>query len=128
MLDERVAIRKKFRRAVTDSGTEIVRTEDKPGISNLIEILASVRGTSFEEIEREFAGARYGDFKVAVGEAVVDYLAPVRERYAELRGDPAGLEEILAQGAGRARALAAETLADVRQRMGVGPASVGPAA
>jgi tryptophanyl-tRNA synthetase len=128
VLDEPEAILKKFKRAVTDSGTEIVRAEDKPGISNLIEILAAVRGTTFEDVERDFAEARYGDFKVAVGQAVVDYLAPVRERYAALRADPAGLEEILAGGADRARALAAETLVDVRERMGVGPRSVGPSA
>jgi tryptophanyl-tRNA synthetase len=140
VLDEPAAILKKLKRAVTDSGTEIVRAADKPGISNLIEILAVVRGTSSEAIEQEFAGARYGDFKVAVGEAVVDYLAPVRERYTALRADDGVLEEILAAGADRARPLAAETLADVRQRMGVGhlprpagsspasPRSVGPAA
>jgi tryptophanyl-tRNA synthetase len=128
VLDEPAAILKKFKRAVTDSGTEIVRAEDKPGISGLIEILAAVRGTSAEAIEQEFAGARYGDFKVAVGEAVVNYLAPVRERYAALRSDPGALEEILAAGADRARALATVTLADVRERMGVGPASVGPPA
>jgi tryptophanyl-tRNA synthetase len=123
VLDEPDAIRKKFKRAVTDSGTEIVRAEDKPGISNLIEILASVRGTTFEAVEREFAGARYGDFKVAVGDAVVEHLAPVQERYTALRADEGALEEILAGGAASARALAAETLADVRERMGVGPAA-----
>ena len=128
VLDEPDAIRKKFKRAVTDSGAEIVRAEDKPGITNLIEILASVRGTTFEVIEREFAGARYGDFKVAVGDAVVEHLAPVQERYTALRVDEGALEEILAGGAERARALAADTLADVRERMGVGPASVGPRA
>jgi len=121
VLDEPDAIRKKFKRAVTDSGTEIVRAEDKPGISNLIEILASVRGTTFEEVEREFADARYGDFKVAVGDAVVEHLAPVQERYTALRADEGALEEILAGGAASARALAAVTLADVRERMGVGP-------
>ena len=128
VLDEPAAILKKFKRAVTDSGTEIVRADDKPGISGLIEILAVVSDTSPEAIEREFDGARYGDFKVAVGEAVVDYLAPVRERYAALRADDGALEGILAEGAERARALAVETLADVRTRMGVGPRSVGPAA
>ncbi len=128
VLDEPAAILKKFKRAVTDSGTEIVRGEDKPGISGLIDILAVVRSTSPETIEQEFADARYGDFKVAVGEAVVDYLAPVRERYAALRADPTALEEILAAGADRARKMAAETLADVRERMGVGRASVDPAA
>jgi tryptophanyl-tRNA synthetase len=119
VLDEPDAIMKKFKRAVTDSGTEIVRAPDKPGISNLIELLAVVRGTSADEIEREFAGSRYGDFKVAVGEAVVEYLRPVRERYTELRADEAELGRILGRGAEGARALAAETLADVRERMGV---------
>ncbi len=119
VLDEPDAIMKKFKRAVTDSGTDIVRGPDKPGISNLIELLAVIRGTSADEIEREFAGSRYGDFKVAVGEAVVEYLRPVRERYTELRGDEAELMRILAKGADSARALAAETLADVRERMGV---------
>jgi tryptophanyl-tRNA synthetase len=121
VLDEPDAIMRKFKRAVTDSGTDIVRAQDKPGISNLIELLAVIRGGSAEEIEREFADSRYGDFKVAVGETVVDYLAPVRERYHELRGDEAGLERILAAGAERARAMAAETLADARARTGVGP-------
>jgi tryptophanyl-tRNA synthetase len=128
VLDEPDAVLKKFKRAVTDSGTDIVRARDKPGISNLIELLSVVRGTSEEAIEEEFAGGRYGDFKVAVGEAVVDYLAPVRERYTELRADEAELERILGRGAERARAMAAGTLVDVRERMGVGPArSVDPA-
>jgi tryptophanyl-tRNA synthetase len=122
VLDEPDAIRKKFKRAVTDSGTEIVRREDKPGITNLIDILAVVRDTTPEAIEAEFDGARYGDFKVAVGDAVAEYLAPIRERYSELRPDEAALEERLAAGAEKARAIAAETLADVRDAMGVGPA------
>jgi tryptophanyl-tRNA synthetase len=123
VLEEPAAILKKFKGAVTDSGEEIVRADDKPGIANLIEILAVVRGVDPEEIEREFAGGRYGDFKVAVGEGVVDYLAPVRERYGELREDAAGLEAMLESGAERARAIAADTLADVRSAMGVGPAA-----
>jgi tryptophanyl-tRNA synthetase len=121
VLDEPDAIMRKFKRAVTDSGTDIVRAPDKPGISNLIELLAVIRGTSAEDVEREFADSRYGDFKVAVGEAVVDYLAPVRERYHQLRPDEAELERILASGADRARAMAQETVADVREVMGVGP-------
>ena len=115
VLDEPDAVMRKFRRAVTDSGTDIVRAPDKPGISNLIELLAVIRGIGAEEVEREFAASRYGDFKLAV-----DYLAPVRERYRELRGDEGELERILAAGAERARAMAAETLADARERMGVG--------
>jgi tryptophanyl-tRNA synthetase len=121
VLDEPEVITRKFKRAVTDSGTDIRRGEDKPGITNLIEILAAVRGTGPGDVEREFAGARYGDFKVAVAEAVVEWLAPVRERYHELRGDEGALEDTLAAGAGKARAMAAETLADVRRAMGVGP-------
>jgi tryptophanyl-tRNA synthetase len=121
VLDEPDVILRKFKRAVTDSGTDIVRAPDKPGIANLIELLAVIRDTSPEDVEREFADSRYGDFKVAVGEAVVDYLAPVRERYHELRGDEAGLEATLEAGAERARAMARETLSDVREKMGVGP-------
>jgi tryptophanyl-tRNA synthetase len=121
VLDDPDVVRKKFKRAVTDSGTDIVRAEDKPGISNLIEILAAVRGTEPEAVERDFADSRYGDFKTAVGEEVVAYLAPVRERYEELRGDEAELERILSTGREKAHAIAADTLADVRDVMGVGP-------
>jgi tryptophanyl-tRNA synthetase len=130
VLDSPDDIRRKIKRAVADSGREIVRREDKPGISNLIEIMAAARGVAPEEIEREFEGSGYGDFKTAVAEAVVDWLAPVRERYPELRADDDELEGILEAGADRARAIARETLADVRAAMGVGPArrSVGPAA
>ncbi len=73
-----------------------------------------------EQVEAEFGGAGYGDFKKAVAEAVVENLAPVRERYAELRGDEEGLEATLAQGELKAREIASDTLADVRQRMGIG--------
>jgi tryptophanyl-tRNA synthetase len=121
VLDEPDAIRKKFRRAVTDSGTEVRRGADKPGVTNLVEVLAAVRATTPEAVEADFADARYGDLKVAVGDAVVELLAPVRERYAQLRPDEAGLEAVLAAGADKARAMAAETLADVRAAMGVGP-------
>ena len=121
VLDEPDAIRRKFKRAVADSGREIVRRQDKPGISNMIEILAVARGVAPEEIEREFEGSGYGDFKTAVADAVVDWLNPVRERYQELRGDEAELERLLAAGADKARTLAAVTLADVRDVMGVGP-------
>jgi tryptophanyl-tRNA synthetase len=122
VLDEPEAIRKKLGSAVTDSGREVVRGEDKAGITNLIEVYAVIRGTTPEAVEREFADAGYGDFKKAVAEAVVEYLAPVRERYAELRPDEAALEAILAGGAEKARAIAAPTVAEVRQRMGFGSA------
>jgi tryptophanyl-tRNA synthetase len=119
--DEPDAVLKKFRSSVTDSGREVVRGPDKPGISNLIEILAAVRGVAPERIEAEFDGAGYGDFKTAVGEAVAEHLAPVRERYQALRGDKQALEQILSEGAAKARAIASGTLADVRHVMGVGP-------
>jgi tryptophanyl-tRNA synthetase len=125
LLDDPDTIRRKFKRAQTDSGREIVRAPDKPGVTNLIEILAIARGAGPEEIEREFEGSGYGDLKVAVGDAVADWLAPVRERYSELRGDEARLEEIMAQGAERARAIAAPVVADVRAAMGVGPVRSG---
>ena len=128
--EEPESIKRKFMRAVADSGREVVRREDKPGISNLIEILAVVRGVAPEEIERQFEGSGYGDFKRAVGEEVTAWLAPVRERYLELRADRDGIEDVLESGADKARAIASGTLADVRAAMGVGRAqrSVGPAA
>jgi tryptophanyl-tRNA synthetase len=122
VLDDPDTIRRKFKRAVTDSGTDVRRGDGKPGISNLIEILAVARDVGPEEVERSFEGLRYGDFKTAIGDEVAEWLAPVRERYAELRGDDAALEGILEAGADKARAIAATTLADVREAMGVGPA------
>ena len=120
VLDEPAAIRKKLGGAVTDSGREVVRAPDKPGVANLIEILAVARGVDPTEVEGEFAAAGYGDLKQAVAEAVVELLAPVRERYAELRPDEAALEATLAAGAEKARTIASRTLAEVRDRMGIG--------
>jgi tryptophanyl-tRNA synthetase len=121
VLDEPDAIVKKLRASVTDSGTEVVRAADKPGVSNLIEIVAAVNGSTPEEIESQFDGSGYGAFKQAVADAVVGYLAPVRERYHELRLDELALERVLADGAQKARAIASETLVNVRRAMGVGP-------
>jgi tryptophanyl-tRNA synthetase len=112
---------KKFRSAVTDSGKEIKRSPEKGGVTNLIDILAATRGIAPEAVEREFDGSGYGAFKQAVADSVVEYLAPVRERYDELRSDEGKLEAILEAGAAKARAIAAPTLADVREAMGVGP-------
>jgi tryptophanyl-tRNA synthetase len=122
VLDEPEAILRKFRSAVTDSGRDIVRRPEKAGISNLIEILAAVRSVAPDAIEKEFATASgYAEFKVAVGDAVATYLAPVRERFQEIRPDHRALEAILAEGAEKARAIASETVSLARQRMGVGP-------
>jgi tryptophanyl-tRNA synthetase len=130
VLDAPEDIRRKVRKAVADSGREVVRAPEKPGISNLIEIMAIARDMTPEAVEAEFDGRGYGDFKAAVAEAVVEFLAPVRERYAEIRDDEDQLEAILEAGAERARAIASGVVADVREVMGVGPArrSVGPAA
>ena len=120
VLDDEKTVRKKLMSAVTDSGSEVARCPGKAGITNLIEILAVVRGSDPAAIETEFEGSGYGDFKRAVADAVVEFLAPVRERYAELRADETELERILAAGADKARAIAAPTLAEVREAMGVG--------
>ena len=121
--DDEKAIVKKVKSAVTDSGSEVRRGPDKAGISNLIDVLSVVREMEPGQIESDFEGRGYGDFKTAVGEAVAEYLRPVRERYAELRSDEAELERVLAEGADRARAIASETLAEVRAVMGLGAPS-----
>ena len=124
VLDDPAAIEKKFKRAVTDSGSEIRRAPDKPGVTNLIEILAAVRGVEPEDVETDMANARgYGDLKAAVAEGVIEYLRPTRERYEALRADEAELEGVLAAGARKAQAISSVTVRDVRTAMGVGPPS-----
>ncbi|MGH2715399.1 MAG: tryptophan--tRNA ligase, partial [Thermoleophilaceae bacterium] len=118
--DEPDAIRRKLKRAQTDSGTQVVRAPDKPGISNLIEILAVTRGVEPEQVEREFDGQGYGTFKEAVAEALVELLGPVGERYRELRPDEEAIERALAEGAERARSIATATMAEVRRVVGIG--------
>jgi tryptophanyl-tRNA synthetase len=120
VLDDEKTIRKKVGSAVTDSGREVRAAPDKPGVTNLIDVLAVARGVGREQIEADFDGLGYGDFKQAVADGVVELLAPVRERYAELRPDEAALEAVLAAGAEKARAVAAPVLADVRAKMGFG--------
>src|SRR6201999_2152267 len=106
-------IRKKVGSAVTDSGREVRAAADKPGVTNLIDILAVARGVGRAQIEADFEGLGYGDFKKAVADGVVELLAPVRERYEEIRPDEAALEAVLAAGAEKARAVAAPVLQDV---------------
>jgi tryptophanyl-tRNA synthetase len=121
VLDEPATIVKKVKSAVTDSGSDVVRAPDKPGITNLIDILAVIRGQAPEQVESEFNGSGYGQFKQTVADAVVDYLAPARERYNELRPDEGELEKVLEMGAAKAREIASQNLVEVRQAMGVGP-------
>jgi tryptophanyl-tRNA synthetase len=118
LLDEPETIRKKFRSAVTDSGREIRRADDKPGVSNLIDILAVATARSPEEVEASYDGSGYGDLKRDVGDAVAELLGPVRERYLELRADEEELHRLLGVGAGKARAASAPTLEAMYERMG----------
>jgi tryptophanyl-tRNA synthetase len=118
MLDEPDVIRRKFKSAVTDSGREIRRADDKPGITNLIEIMSVATGEPPEEIERQFESAGYGEFKEAVGEAVVVLLAPIHERFGALRADEAELIRLLSVGAQKARTASAPTLEAMYDRMG----------
>jgi tryptophanyl-tRNA synthetase len=120
--EEPAGIIKKFKSAQTDSGNEIRCAADKPGISNLIEILAVARDCTPADIEREYAEqTMYGPFKQAVGEEVAAWLTPTRERYAEIKDDTAYIEGVLEVGAEKARAITSVVLADVREAMGVGP-------
>jgi tryptophanyl-tRNA synthetase len=119
VLDPPDAIRKKFRTAVTDSGREIrYEPGEKPGVSNLLEILSVATGTPIPELESSYDGRGYGDLKTDVGEAVVELFRPVQERYAELRGDEAELRRLLAIGAEKAREASAATLREMYERMG----------
>ena len=121
LLDEPDAIRKKFRTAVTDSGREIRRAADKPGVSNLVDILAVATGRTPDQVEQDYEGKGYGDLKGDVGEAVVELVTPVRSRYLELLADEAELRRLLGEGADRARGQAAPTLASMYERMGFVP-------
>jgi tryptophanyl-tRNA synthetase len=118
LLDEPDAIMKKFKTAVTDSGREVRRAEDKPGVSNLIDIMSVATGSTPEAIEAEYGDAGYGTFKLAVGEAVVALLEPIRRRYTDLRADEGELVRLLAHGAEKARAASAPTLERMYETMG----------
>ena len=118
LLDPPDTIRRKVRSAVTDSGRDVVRAEDKPGVTNLIEIMSVANGAAPEEIEARYDARGYGAFKEDLAEAVVALLDPIRLRYGELRGDPGELQSILAKGAGKARAIAEETLRVAYDRVG----------
>ena len=118
VLDEPDVILKKFRSAVTDSGREIRQGDDKPGITNLISILSVATGKSPGDLEVEYENAGYGQFKSDVGDAIVELLSPIRERYLELRADPAELGRLLALGAEKAAAVSQPTLETMYERMG----------
>ncbi len=121
VLDPPDVIRRKVRSAVTDSGREVVRAEDKPGVTNLIEIMAVATGASPEDVEARYDGVGYGRFKEEVAEAVVELLDPIRLRFGELRGDQGRLAAILAQGAEKAHTIAAATLERAHAAVGFVP-------
>jgi tryptophanyl-tRNA synthetase len=122
VLDPPDVIRRKLKGAVTDTGREIVRAPDKSGITNLIEIMAAVRGITPDAVETEYADADgYAAFKRDVAESVIQLLEPIQDRYAQIRPDERTLERTLREGADRAHAIASGTLAVVRNRLGLGP-------
>ena len=118
MLDDRDTIIRKFRRAVTDSETEICFREGKDGINNLMSIYSAVTEKSFEETEREFAGKGYGDFKTAVGEAVADILAPIQTEFAKISADKQYINDCMKNGAEQAYKVSRRTLQKVFKKVG----------
>ena len=118
LLDDRDTIIRKFKRAVTDSDSEIRMSDDKPGVSNLITIYSAVTDKSVAEVEREFAGRGYGEFKLAVGEAVADALAPIKQRHDEIIGDKKELERLYKEGAQKAEYIARKTYFKAMKKVG----------
>jgi tryptophanyl-tRNA synthetase len=119
MLDPPETIRKKVKSAVTDSGSDVrYDPDEKPGISNLIELLTVVTGDSIKDVEARYDGSGYGQFKGDVAEAIVELLGPIQTGYAELRSDPAELQRLLEMGAEKARASSAPTLSLMYERLG----------
>ena len=128
LLDDPRVTAKKIRSAVTDTGREVVADpEAKPGVTNLLTIHSALSGRSTAELEEHFAGRGYGDLKKELAEVVTDVLTPIRERTQELLDDPAELQRVLAQGAARAREVAARTVADVYDKVGFLPPAGTPA-
>jgi tryptophanyl-tRNA synthetase len=119
ILDDPDTIRRKIRRAVTDSGTEIVAGPEKPAITNLLDIYAAMTGKSVFDLEEQYEGKGYGDFKKDLAEVVVEGLSPIRERALELLDDPRELDELLEAGAERAQKVAHSTLQSAQAKMGL---------
>jgi len=118
ILDDPDAIRRKLKTAVTDSGSDVRRASDKPGITNLIDILSVATGDAPDEIEGRYDGSGYGQFKADVGEAVIALLEPIQERYHALRSDETELRRMLAAGAEKARSVSEPVLEQMYERMG----------
>jgi tryptophanyl-tRNA synthetase len=119
LLDEPDVVRRKIRRAKTDSGSEVVASPDKPALTNLLSIYAGLTGRAVPEIEEQYRGRGYGDFKKDLAEVVVESLTPIRERTLELLDDPRELDSILEVGAERAHEVASSTLHDAWAKLGL---------
>ncbi|MFC1597941.1 tryptophan--tRNA ligase [Patescibacteria group bacterium] len=119
-LDDADTIRKKFKKAVTDSGKEVKAGADKPALTNLLTIYSLVSGKSVEELEKEYKGKGYGDFKTDLGEAVVEFMTPIQKRMNELLEDHAGLDAVLDEGQERAKKIAHKTLREIYEMVGLG--------
>lgn len=120
LTDDPDTIREKIKRAVTDSGSEVKSGPDKPAISNLLNIFAGMTGREVADIEKEFEGKNYGEFKGALAEAIISKLEPIHKKFTELMADPDHLRQILAKGSEKIAPLAQKTLADVKQKVGLG--------
>jgi len=118
MLDPPEVIRKKVKSAVRDSGSEVRRGDDKPGVTNLVDIMTVATGETAGAIEVRYDSGGYGQFKADVAEAVIALLEPIQARYRELRDDPGELSRLLALGADKARAASSPTLDEMYERMG----------
>ena len=121
LLDSRDDIIKKFKKAVTDSEALVKYDESRPGIANLMSIYSGFTGKSFDEIEKEFEGKGYGYFKLAVGEACADALAPIQEKFNQYMSDKAFLESVMKEGAEKAASVAYRTLGKVYRKVGFYP-------
>ena len=119
LMDDPDTIIRKFKRAVTDSETEVRYSDDKPGIKNLINIYTTVTGKTIEEVEREFDGKGYGDFKLAVGESVVDKLKPIQDRFYDIQKDKEYINSIIKENDGKAAYFANKTLRKVKKKVGL---------
>ena len=121
LLEDPGVVRKKIRSAVTDTGREVRAGDDKPGITNLLTVASVLTGRSVAEVEEDYLGRGYGDFKGDVADMVVAHLEPIRTRYDEVMADAAGLDAVIADGAARAHAVARVTMEAVRERVGFLP-------
>tara|TARA_B100000686_G_C16768356_1_gene963353 strand:- start:651 stop:1331 length:681 start_codon:yes stop_codon:yes gene_type:complete len=121
LLDPPDTLRKKIRSAITDSGREVMRSTEKPGVTNLIELFSATTGEPENSIEERYADTGYGPFKTDLADAVVELLSPIQKQFVELRNDETTLGSMLESGAQKAHKIAAETLASVHDRLGLVP-------